>query len=189
MKTLLLALSMLCLSSVGYGQGRYSTRSGLVVFFSATPIEDIDARNSQVAAVLDMGSGQVAFTVPVKSFQFKRTLMQEHFNENYMESDKFPQATFAGRVVDFQPALLQNPGPQNVLVEGDLTIHGTRRRVKVPGTLELKNNQLLVTSKFSVAPADYSIEIPLLVRENIAKTVSVSVALTCVPLTQLQAVK
>jgi len=185
---LLLALS-LCLRLPSQAQGKYSTRAGLISFFSATLIEDIEARNSQVAAVVDMSSGQVAFTVPMKAFQFKRTLMQEHFNENYVESDKYPRATFAGKVLNFQPAATPLAGAQAVQVEGDLTIHGVKRHVKVPGTLEVKNNQLLVKSKFTVAPADYNIEIPALVRENIAKTVAVTVALTCDAVAQAQATK
>ncbi|GAA3921924.1 YceI family protein [Hymenobacter algoricola] len=185
---LLLVLSLLLLPG-GYAQGKYSTRTGTIVFFSATPLEDIEARNAQVGAVLDMGTGQVAFTAPMKAFQFRRTLMQEHFNENYVESDKYPRATFAGQVLGFQPALLVAAGPQAVQVEGDLTIHGVKRRVKVPGTLELKNNQLLVKAKFSVAPADYNIEIPALVRDNIAKTMAVSVALACDPVAQARTTK
>ncbi|RYU84248.1 YceI family protein [Hymenobacter persicinus] len=180
------AFSLACLLSA-QAQGKYSTRAGLVLFFSATPIEDIDARNSQVAAMVDLTTGQVAFTVPMKAFQFKRTLMQEHFNENYVESDKFPRATFAGAVLNYQPPL--PTGPQTVQVEGDLTIHGVKRRIKVPGTLELRNGQLLVKAKFIVAPADYNIEIPAIVRANIAKTVEVTVALTADPVAPAQPTK
>ncbi|MCC2546815.1 YceI family protein [Hymenobacter sp. BT175] len=181
MKQLFLFASLLLLVVPASAQARYSTRSGLITFFSATPVEDIEARNTQVAALLDLSSGQVAFTVPMKSFVFKRSLMQEHFNENYVESEKYPRASFAGKVVNFSPALLTAAGPQSVQVEGDLTIHGVKRRVKVPGTLELKNNQLLVQARFGVAPADYNIEIPALVRDNIAKTVDVTVNLSCSP--------
>ncbi|MBC6990743.1 YceI family protein [Hymenobacter sp. BT491] len=163
---------------------KYSTRTGMISFFSSTFIEDIEAHNNQVGALLDLTSGQVAFSVTMKAFQFKRTLMQEHFNENYIESDKFPRSTFAGKLLNFQPTQLNQPGPQEVQVEGDLTIHGVKRHIKVPGTLELKGNQLLAKSKFIVAPADYNIEIPALVRENIAKTVEVTVSLACEPAPQ-----
>ncbi|SHI65975.1 YceI-like domain-containing protein [Hymenobacter daecheongensis DSM 21074] len=185
---LIFALSLLLLPP-GRAQSKYSTRAGLITFFSSAPLEDIEARNTQVAAVLDLSTGQMAFTVPMKAFQFRRSLMQEHFNENYVESDKYPQATFTGRVLNFQPGLGQPAGPQAVQVEGDLTIHGVKRRITTTGTLEVKNNQLLVQSKFVVAPADYNIRIPALVRENIAKSVAVTVALTCGPVGPLQAVK
>lgn len=164
-----------------HAQSKYMTKTGKVTFFSATPIEDIEATTQQVAAVLNMGTGQLAFSLPMKSFVFKRTLMQEHFNENYVESDKFPRATFAGRFVGFEPATLAAAGPHAAQVEGDLTLHGITRHILVPATLELKGGQLLALATFLVASADYGIEIPLLVRNNIAKTVSVRVTLACDP--------
>jgi polyisoprenoid-binding protein YceI len=183
---LALALGLLWLPTA-QAQSKYSTRNGLITFFSGTPIEDIEARSTQTAGVMDLNTGQVAFSVTMKSFLFKRTLMQEHFNENYVESDRFPKATFSGVVVNFQPILLQQVGAQSVQVDGEMTIHGVKRKIRVPGTLELKDNQLLIRSKFSVAPADYNIEIPALVRENIAKSVEVTVTLTCAPTAPLQA--
>ena len=162
-------------------QNKYMTKTGRVSFFSATPIEDIEAKTQQTAAILDFGMGQLAFSVPIKSFVFKRTLMQEHFNENYMESDKFPKATFTGHFVGFDAAMLATAGPHAVQVAGDLTLHGVTHHIQMPATVELKNSQLLAAATFPVASADYNIEIPLLVRNNIAKVVTVSVALTCAP--------
>ena len=162
-------------------QTKYMTKTGRVSFFSATPIEDIEARTQQTAAILDFGTGQLAFSIPIKSFVFKRTLMQEHFNENYLESDKFPKATFTGRFVGFEAATLATAGPHAVPVAGDLTLHGVTHRVQVPATVELKDGQVLAAATFQVASADYNIEIPLLVRNNIAKVVTVRVALTCAP--------
>ncbi|WP_201977329.1 YceI family protein [Hymenobacter rubidus] len=162
-------------------QNKYMTKTGQVSFFSSSPIEDIEAKNQQVAAVLDFGTGQLAFSVPIKAFVFKRTLMQEHFNENYLESDKFPKATFAGRFNGCDAAMLATAGPHNVQVEGDLTLHGVTHHVQVPASVELKSGQLLAFATFPVASADYNIEIPLLVRNNIAKIVTVRVALACAP--------
>ena len=179
--SLFLAVLPLLALNAAHAQTRYLTQTGQVSFFSATPIEDIEARNQQVAAVLDLGTGQLAFSLPVKSFIFKRTLMQEHFNENYIESDKFPKATFAGRLLGFDAALLATPGPHAVQVAGNLSLHGVTRAVQVPATLELKAGQLLAAATFIVASADYGIEIPLLVRDKIAKTIAVRVALACAP--------
>jgi hypothetical protein len=162
-------------------QSKYMTKTGRVSFFSATPIEDIEAKSQQTAAILDFGTSQLAFSVPIKSFVFKRTLMQEHFNENYMESDKFPKATFTGHFVGFDAAALATAGSHSVPVEGDLTLHGVTHHITVPASVELKGGQLLAFATFPVASADYNIEIPLLVRNNIAKVVTVSVALTCAP--------
>ena len=178
---LLLTAGLLAYAGAARAQTKYLTKTGNVSFFSATPIEDIAAQNNQVAAVVDVSTGQLAFSVPIKGFVFKRTLMQEHFNENYLESDKFPKATFSGRFKGADAAELAQPGPHAVQATGDLAIHGVTHRVATPATLELKNGQLLATASFSVASADYNIEIPLLVRNNIAKIVTVRVALACAP--------
>jgi hypothetical protein len=163
-----------------HGQGKYMTKAGFISFFSASIMEDIEAKNSKVAAVFDLGTGQLAFAVPVREFQFKRTLMQEHFNENYMESDKYPKATFTGQLTNAAQVLKLLPtGTQNVEVEGQLTMHGVTHKVAVSGTLQLRDNQLVIFAYFNIAPADYAIDIPLLVREHIAKSVSVRVSMTC----------
>ncbi|MCA8831576.1 YceI family protein [Hymenobacter pini] len=161
---------------------RYQTRTGTVSFFSASPIEDIEARSQQLAAVLDAATGQLAFSVPIRSFQFKRTLMQEHFNENYLESEKYPKATFSGRLLEWKSeALTAGSGAVPVVAEGDLTMHGVTRHLKVPGTLTPLTGQLLLNASFYVAPADYKIDIPALVRDHIAKNVLVTVRLACTP--------
>ncbi len=161
-------------------QGKFMTRSGHISFFSASIMEDIEARNDKVAAVFDVATGQIAFSVPVHEFQFKRTLMQEHFNENYMESEKYPKATFTGQLLNAAQVHKQLPtASQNVEAEGSMTLHGITRKVIVTGTLQLRDGQLVVFAYFNIAPADYSIDIPLLVREHIAKSVSVRVNLTC----------
>jgi polyisoprenoid-binding protein YceI len=179
MKRLLLSLVLLGgLAVPAHAQTKYFTRTGNISFFSATPFEDIEAHNQQVGAAVDVQSGQVAFTVPMKEFKFPKSLMQTHFNENYVESEKYPKASFNGRLVSFQNTVLDAA----VQVEGDLTIHGVTKHVRVPGTLEKQGNRLLVKSKFAVASADYNIEIPALVRSHVAKTVDVTVALACDPL-------
>lgn len=179
----LLRWGLLVLLTIGVlesqGQGRYMTQTGSVSFFSTSIIEDIEAHTEEVSAIFDLQNGQLAFSIPIKSFQFKRTLMQEHFNENYMETGRFPKATFRGKVQDLNTGALLKGGSQRITVEGDITIHGVTRRITVPGVLELSQGSLLVNAYFSVAPADYNIEIPLLVRENIAKVVGVKVRLTC----------
>jgi polyisoprenoid-binding protein YceI len=177
-------LVLLGLGSLGraQAQSKYVTRAGHISFFSASIMEDIEARNDKVAAAFDLSTGQMAFSVPIHEFQFKRTLMQEHFNENYMESEKFPKATFSGQVLNAAQVLKQLPSTtQNVEVEGQLTMHGVTHKVLVNGTLQMRDGQLVAFAYFNIAPADFSIDIPLLVREHIAKSVSVRVNLTCDP--------
>ena len=174
-----LLLAVLLATAPARAQTKYLTKKGFISFFSTSPIEDIEARNQQVTAIVDVGSSQLAFVLPITGFVFKRTLMQEHFNENYLESDKYPKATFTGRLTGLAPDALTTPGPHPAQATGDLTMHGVTRRIVAPATLELKNGQLLATATFDIAPADYTNEIPLLVRDRIAKTVAVRVALTC----------
>ncbi|MDJ0363637.1 YceI family protein [Hymenobacter sp. H14-R3] len=163
-----------------WAQSKYMTRAGHISFFSASIMEDIEARNDKAAAVFDLGTGQVAFSVPIHEFQFKRTLMQEHFNENYMESEKYPKATFTGQLLNAAQLLKQlHTATQTVEVEGNLTMHGVTHKAIVTGTLQLRDGQLVVFAYFNIAPADFSIDIPLLVREHIAKSVSVRINLTC----------
>jgi polyisoprenoid-binding protein YceI len=162
---------------------RYTTATGLITFFSTAPLEDIEALNPKVAAVFELGTGQLAFSMLMRDFQFKNTLMQEHFNENYAESEKYPRARFTGALVTMPDEATLRSGPQPVYVQGVLTIHDVKRKVRVPGTLHLRDNDLVVTSKFAVAPADYKIKIPALVRNNIAKSIDVSVIMTCQPTT------
>jgi len=160
---------------------RYTTATGLITCFSTAPLEDIEALNSKVAAVFELGTGQLAFSTLMRDFQFKNTLMQEHFNENYAESEKYPRARFTGTLVTMPDEATLRSGPQPVYVQGVLTIHNVKRKVRVPGTLQLRGDDLVVTSKFAVAPADYKIKIPALVRNNIAKSIDVSVIMTCQP--------
>jgi polyisoprenoid-binding protein YceI len=165
----------------GAMQQRYTTASGQTTFFSSAPLEDIEALNSRVAAIFDLASGQLAFSMYMRDFQFKNSLMQEHFNENYAESEKYPRARFTGKLVTLPTEGQLRAGPQPVYVQGFLTIHNVKRKVRVPGTLQLRGTDLVVTSKFNVAPADYKIKIPALVRNNIAKSIDVSIILTCQP--------
>lgn len=178
----LLCCVLLCAASGRAQEARYQTHTGTISFFSASPLEDIEARSQQASALLDLQTSQLAFSLPIRSFQFKRSLMQEHFNENYLESERYPKATFVGHLLEVKPAeLRESSAVQSVTADGDLTIHGVTRHVRVPGTLQLQNGQLLVQATFNVAPADYKIEIPALVRDHIAKSVQVNVRLAAAP--------
>ena len=183
LRGLLVWLGGMALPHLGLAQGKFMTKTGHLTFFSASIMEDIEARNDKVAAVFDLSGGQLAFSVPIREFQFKRTLMQEHFNENYMESEKFPRATFTGQLLNAPQVLkLLATSGQTVEVEGNLTIHGVTRKVIVAGTLQHRDSQVVLVAYFNVAPADYAIDVPLLVREHIAKSVSIRLNVTCDPL-------
>ena len=176
-------LGMLLWLGVGVvaGQSRFYTKTGYISFFSKAPLEDIEASNRQVVSFLDVKSGEMVFSVPMKAFQFKKSLMQEHFNENYVESDKYPKATFKGKVVNMQSVNLAQDNLYKVLIEGVLTIHGVDRTVRTDGTLEVKGKQLTGKSTFSVTPQEFNIEIPFLVKDHIAKRIDITVNVVYVP--------
>lgn len=175
MKKLYLVFSIiLSMLSVTNAQN-YLTKTGTVSFFSAAPLENIEAVNKQLTAMLNPVTGEVAFKLLIKSFVFEKALMQEHFNENYMESDKYPDSKFTGKILDFNKVDISKNGTYPVSAEGDLTIHGVTKKITAPGTLEVKDGKIFLKSKFNVTVADYNITIPKAVADNIAKVVEVTV--------------
>ncbi|MCB0515938.1 MAG: YceI family protein [Chitinophagales bacterium] len=159
-------------------QNRVFTREGNINFFSKTSMENIEANNHKVAAVIDLTTGNMEFNVLMKAFEFEKALMQEHFNENYVESDQFPKASFKGKIHNIETLSLTQDGEYPVKVSGSLTIHGVTKEMVAPAVLIVKGGKVTnATSKFDVTIADYDIEIPSLVRDNIAEKVAVSVDL------------
>ena len=181
MKRLLIILLLLPAYLAVHGQ-KYITKNGYIGFFSHTPMEDIKADNNQVASILDTSTGDIVFQVLVKSFHFDRALMEEHFNENYLESDKLPKASFKGKITNLQAVDFKKNGTYNVTVEGDLTIHGVTNRVKADGKIEVVADEINANSKFNIVPEDYKIEIPGLVREKIDKSLAVTVTMKYSPM-------
>ncbi|MBL7872205.1 MAG: YceI family protein [Cyclobacteriaceae bacterium] len=176
MKRIILILILGCLITVGFSQTLQMTRSGQISFFSKTPMENIEAVNNEVTSLLDMGKGEIVFAVLIKGFHFDRALMEEHFNENYMESTKFPKATFQGKITNTSKIDFTKDGTYEALVEGDLTIHGVKQRQTAAGTITIKAGKIAATSTFIVKLADYHVEIPSLVVEKISKTVEIKVS-------------
>lgn len=174
MKKYSILLAALLLAAPAFSQ-RYMTRTGKVSFFSSTPMENIEAVNNETACALDAGSGEVVFQVPIKSFKFEKALMQEHFNENYMESDKFPKAEFKGKLANPGAVSFGKDGRYDVKVAGKLTIHGVTRDVTLPGTVTVKGKDVTANSAFKVRTADYGIKIPGVVAGKIANEIEVTV--------------
>jgi hypothetical protein len=173
-------VSLLLLSLVrpatGYSQ-LYSTRTGFIGFYSKTPLEDIRAENNQVYAIIDGGKKNIAFSLLLKGFIFQKELMQEHFNENYVESDKYPKANFSGAYTGDVP--LNKDGVYKVTVKGNLNLHNVTKPIEVPATIEVKNGHLIGLSDFKLKPEDFNISIPSLVRDKIDKDISVKVNIDC----------
>ena len=162
---------------------KYMTRNGYIGLYSHTPLEEIKADNNQVAGVLDSATGEMVFQVLIKSFHFERALMEEHFNENYMESEKFPKSVFKGKITDPSSVNFAKEGKYKVTVEGDLTIHNVTKRISAGGTIEILPGGIKAESKFNIVPEDYGITIPGVVRDKINKSLELTVLMNYTPVT------
>ena len=146
---------------------KFLAKTGEILFFSEAPMEDITAVNNKVSAVYDNDTKQLVFQLDIKDFIFPKALMQEHFNENYLESDLYPRSTFTGKVI--------SQDLENTTVEGVLKIHGKTNRIKVDGILKKENNIVNISAKFIVRLEDYNIDIPRIVMYKIAEEIDVEV--------------
>lgn len=178
MKSKIILIAMLVGMSHSLMAQKLISKNAHINFFSHTAIEDIDANNNQVVSILDPVSGNVQFSLLIKSFEFEKKLMQEHFNENYMESDTYPKATFNGKIENVSAIDFNTDGEYNIQVSGDMTIHGVTKKINTPGTITIKSGVVSATAKFIVLPEDYNIAIPDLVKDRIAKEIKVSVDVT-----------
>ena len=167
---------LLFTSAASYAQSKYFDKNSDVSFYSHTPIEDIDAKNSSAVSVLDVQSGAIEFSVLIKAFAFDKALMQEHFNENYMESEKYPKATFKGQVKNISSVNLKADGTYTADVSGTLTMHGVSKEISTTATFIVKGGSLDASTAFAVNPEDYNISIPGVVKEKIAKQIEVKVS-------------
>lgn len=175
-RNLALLSLLLALHAEAVGQ-RYITRNGTIRFFSEAPLENIEAVNRQVSSALDLETREFVFRVLMRAFQFEKALMQEHFNDNFVESHKYPNASFEGRVVNLNEAGLVSGSTQQVSVEGRLTIKGVTREIKESGTLTLNGDVITGKSVFTILLADYDIRIPAAVSRNISPEIKISVDL------------
>lgn len=158
---------------------QYMTRDGIVEFFSSTPIEDIEAVNNQTTALLT-AEGKFAFRVPILGFRFERALMEEHFNENYLESTTYPNGTFEGHIPGFDET--QRDGNwHEVVAYGTLVIHGIAVEREIPSKLKWNGEAWEIESSFTVPPAAHAIEIPKIVAKKIAEEIEVKVRATLSP--------
>lgn len=173
-KFLLIAITSFALVNVGHAQN-FITKNGKISFFSKTSMENISAVNNQAVSVLNSKNGDLAFSVLVTGFLFKKALMQEHFNEEYMESDKYPKAGFKGNIADISKVNFKKDGSYPVSVSGDLTLHGVTNKVKVPGTITITSGKVAAAATFNILVADYKISISKMVENNISKSIEVKV--------------
>ena len=172
MKKLSVLLSAMLISGSISAQ-KFMTREGYIKFFGSTPMENIEAVSSQASSVIDASNNAVVFQVLLNSFTFEKALMQEHFNENYVESEKYPKAVFKGNIVD--KVEYSKPGTYKITLKGTMSLHGVDKAVTTPATLIVEKGTIKLAAEFQMIPEDYNIAIPGAVREKIAKQMDVTV--------------
>lgn len=173
-KIVFFTLVVMSIAVSGQAQ-KYVTKNGFIKFYSDAAIEKIEAMNRQVNAAMDITTGDFVFRVLMKSFTFEKALMQEHFNENYVESDKFPNATFLGKIINIKDVNISKDANYPVNVEGKLTMHGETKQVSEKGTFEVKEGKLIGKAKFNITLSDYKISIPNTSVNNISKTIEITI--------------
>ena len=171
MKNIFVIFLLICVS-YGFSQNaKYLTKNGNINFEASVPsFEEVKAKNESVTAILNTENGEIAALALIKGFRFKNALMEEHFNENYIESDTYPKATFKGKLQDFDINTLKD----TYSIKGTLSLHGKSKEITIDGTLQKDENTILLSSLFSLNPQDFDIQIPGVVRKKIAEEVTVS---------------
>ncbi|MBX7243142.1 MAG: YceI family protein [Bacteroidia bacterium] len=184
MKNLFLSVILITLTvSFALGQTqRYFTKTGNISFFSKMPVENIEAHNRSATCVLDASTGKIEFAVLMKGFEFEKALMQEHFNENYVESSKYPKATFKGTIANPAAVNWKKDGTYSVTVSGDMTIKDRTNKVSAPGTITVKAGKVTAVSTFKLLLADYDIKIPGAVKDKISETIDIKVNVELAPM-------
>ena len=184
MKTYILRGLLLLAACVSQAQDRYLTRTGHIKFFSEAPMENIEAHNRQVTAVLDVNKGEIAYKVIMKSFEFEKAAMQDHFNTQYLHTDKYPNAQFEGTVNNLSAINFKKDGSYPAQVSGKLTIHGVTQDIKQTGTITVKGGNVGTQAKFTIRLADYNVRVPSDFARKISETIEITVDCTLAPYTR-----
>jgi hypothetical protein len=174
MKNILL-LFLLFVSNIIDAQEKMMTTNGIIVFEASIPFfEAVEAKNETVNCILKTKNGTISFVTFIEQFEFKRTLMEEHFNKNYLESNRYPKATFKGIIekFDFKDISLT---PKDYFIRGKMTIHGKSKIIRVRAKIKKANKGIELTSNFFLNTDDFNIEIPYIVRSKVSKKVTVGV--------------
>lgn len=177
MKNILL-LFLTFFAIVAVGQNKLKTKSGTIIFEASVPaFEEVKAKNEQVSCVFKPQTGEIAALALMKGFRFKIALMEEHFNENYAESDKFNKATFRGKVEGFNLTSLTET-PQDFVLSGKLDFHGKTNDIKTTATVRKVADGIEIITNFSVLASDYDVKIPSLVKNKLTNKVNLKCEFT-----------
>ncbi len=155
---------------------QYIDRQGEVTFFSYTSVENIQAENNQVLSILDTNTNEIAVRILMRAFVFKKTLMREHFNESYIESDLYPEATFIGKIIDFDPEL---QGEQIKIIKGEFTLKDKKKSIEIKVKINREGDGYSIIGDLELLIDDYDIKVPALLVPNIAKKIQVKFNFKC----------
>lgn len=181
-KNLIVVFVLLLTTSVSFAQEKFFTKTGKINFFSKAPLEDIEAKNKTVTAVIDSKTGGIQFAVQMKGFEFEKQLMQQHFNENYVESDVYPKGEFKGTITNNSEINYSKDGNYNAKVKGKMTIHGVTKEVETTGAVKVDGGKLEIASSFNIMLSDYDVKIPAVVKDKISNSIKISVDCKLEPL-------
>ncbi len=184
MNKFLLFLFAISLSSLLHAQDKFFTKTGKVYFDATAPKspEKITAVNKSVTCVLDTKTGNMQFSLLMKGFEFERALMQEHFNENYAESTKFPKSEFKGNIAENANVNYTKDGVYVVKVKGQLTLHGETKEVETSGTVSVKGGSISLAATFTINLEEYKVNVPTVVGDKVSKTAKITVDCALEPL-------
>ena len=173
-KKLVCLIIILSGSNLLFAQKKIMIDNGKINFTSDAPLELIKAASEQMKMVIDPSTNQVGLVVPIQSFQgFNGRLQREHFNDKYMESDKFPNATFQGKIIE--KVDFSKDGVTEVRVKGDLSVHGLSQTRIIKGVITVKNGIVSIASDFKIPLSDHNISVPSIISEKIASEIQVNV--------------
>jgi polyisoprenoid-binding protein YceI len=181
MKNVLLILVALMSMQMLSAQ-RYFTKTAEIAFYSDAPLEKIEAINNKGTTVIDIETGAVQWSALIKAFKFEKALMEEHFNENYMESTKFPKATFKGKIEDISSIDFNTSGEYSAKAKGQLTIHGVSKEIEADVQFIVASGGVTAASAFKVKLADFNIEVPSVVSDNISDVVDITLKASYQPM-------
>ncbi|CAL2062825.1 YceI family protein [Tenacibaculum sp. 190524A05c] len=168
----IIVLTLLVISQITSAQ-KYFTRTGATEFkASVAAFEPVEASNKSTTVILKSDTGDIAAQLFINAFQFRVALMQEHFNENYMDSDTYPKATFRGKIQNFSLANIDSE--KKYPLKGMLTIRGKQKEINTTVSIQLKGDTIILKSEFKLNPNDFGIKIPSIVRKKIAKQINIT---------------
>ena len=181
-KILLVPILLLSIASTLFAQDKFFTKKGKVYFNATAKLEKVEATNRSTIAVIDSKTGNIQFSVMLKAFEFEKALMQEHFNENYVESDKFPKSEFIGQLTNNASINYTKDGTYPTKAKGKLTLHGVTKDVEADGKIIVQGGKVSLNADFVILLSDFKVEIPGLVKENISNNTKISVDCQMEPL-------